>query len=95
MLGTVRFKRPSGALFTFKCYQHWATLVVRNEYGSGYLLHIKEGVTQGDPLAMIVYGIGILPLIRELRSTHPHVLQPWYTENAGKGGMFEAFHDQM
>ena len=51
-------------------------------------LHIKEGVTQGDPLAMIAYGIWVLPLIRVLRSDHPQVYQPWYADDAGAGGTF-------
>ena len=46
-------------------------------------LHSKEGTTQGDPLAMIAYGIRVLPLIRVLRSYHPQVYQPWYADNAG------------
>ena len=56
--------------------------------GSGHFLHSKEGVTQGDPLAMITYGIGVLPLIRELREAHPRVTQPWYADEAGAGGTF-------
>ena len=55
------------------------------EEGSGYFLHSKEGVTQGDPLSIISYGIGVLPLIRELRYTHPCVTQPWYADDAGAG----------
>ena len=51
-------------------------------------LHSKEGVTQGDPLAMIAYGVGVLPLIRVLRSDHPQVYQPWYSDDAGAGGTF-------
>ena len=63
--------------------------MVRNtEDGSGHFLHSKEGVTEGDPLAMIVYGIGVLPLIRNLRRDHPHVTQPWYADDAGAGGEF-------
>ena len=58
MLWAVRHKWPSGAQFTFNCYRQWATLVVREiGDGSGHLLHSKEGVTQGDPLDMIAYGI--------------------------------------
>ena len=49
-------------------------------------LHSKEGVNQGDPLAMITYGIGVLPLIRVLRLDHPQVYQPWYADDAGAGG---------
>ena len=77
MLWAVRHKWPSGARFTYNYYRHWATLVVSNtEDGSGHFLHSKEGVTQGYPLTMITYGIGVLPLIRVLRSDHPQVSQP-------------------
>ena len=89
MLWAVRHKWPSGARFTYNCYRHWATLVVRNtEDGSVHFLHSKEGVTQGDPLAMIAYGIGVLHLIRVLRADHPQVSQPWYADDAGAGGKF-------
>ena len=89
MLWAVRYEWPSGAQFTYNCYRHWSTLVVRNtEDGSGHFLHSKEGVTQGDPLAMIAYGIGVLPLIRVLRVDHPQVYQPWYADDGGRGGNF-------
>ena len=72
MLWAVRKKCPSGAHFMFNCYRHWAILMVRDTGdGSGHFLHSKDGVTQGDPLAMIAYGIEVLPLIRELRGAHP------------------------
>ena len=87
MLWDVRHEWPIGAQFTFNCYRHWATLVVRDSGdGSGHFLHIKEGVTQGDPLAMIAYGIGVPPLIRELQDAHTCVTQPWYADDAGGGG---------
>ena len=37
---------------------------------------------------MIEYGIGVLPLIQELRDAHPRVNQPWYTDDVGEGGNF-------
>ena len=37
---------------------------------------------------MIAYGIGVLPLIWELREAHSRVTQPWYADDAGAGGMF-------
>ena len=90
MLWDVRHEWPSGAQFTFNRYRHWATLVVRDTGGgSSHFLHIKEGVTQGDPLAMIAYGIGVLPLTREHHGSHPRVTQPWYADDAGVGGKFE------
>ena len=77
MLWAVWNEWPSGAQFTFNCYRHWATLVVRDMGdGSVHFLHRKEGVTQGEPLAMIA-GIGVLPLIRELWGAHPRVTHPW------------------
>ena len=51
-------------------------------------MHSKEGVTQGDLLTMIAYGIGILPLIRELWGAHPRITQLWYADDAGAGGKF-------
>ena len=71
-------------------------LVVRDTGdGSGHFLHSKEGVTQGDPLAMIAYGIGVLPLIRELRNAHPRVTQPWYADDAGAGGRFQQIQEHF
>ena len=67
MLWPVQHEWPSGAQFAFNCYRHWATLVVRDTGdGSGHFLQSKEGVTQGDPLVMIAYYIGVLPLIRDI-----------------------------
>ena len=89
MLWAVRYEWPGGARFTYNCYRHWATLVVRNtEDGLGHFLHSKKGVTQGDPLATIAYCIGVLPLIRVLRLDHPQVYQPWYADDAGARGKF-------
>ena len=90
MLWSVWHEWPSGAQFTFNCYHHWATLVVRDTRdGSGHFLHSKEGVTQGDPLAMIAYCIGVLPLIREIRNAHSQVTQPWYADDTGARGTFQ------
>ena len=52
-------------------------------------MHSKDVVTQGDPIAMIAYGIEVLPLVRELWGAHPRVTQPWYADDAGAGVMFQ------
>ena len=59
------------------------------EDGPGHFLNSKEGLTQGDPLAMITYVIGVLRLIRELWDTHPCITHPWYSDEAGEGVTFE------
>ena len=41
---------------------------------------------QGVPLTMIAYGIGILPLIKNIKQEIPDVTQPWYANYAGALG---------
>ena len=62
---------------------------------SGHFLHSKEGMTQGYPLAMTAYDIGILTLILYIRAVHSQVMQLWYTDDAGAGGKFEALQEHM
>ena len=52
------------------------------------IIHSREGVIQGYPLAMLAYVIGIISLIKCLKSIYPDVTQPWYTDSAGVLGMF-------
>ena len=63
--------------------------------GSGHFFHSKEGVTQGDPLSMIAYGIGVLPLIQELRESHPRVTQPCYADYTGAGRKFQQIQEHF
>ena len=46
----------------------------------------QEGVTQGDPLSMALYGIALLPLAEKLRKESPTVMQPWYADDAAMMG---------
>ena len=48
----------------------------------------QEGVTQGDPLSMICYGIAILPLIRMLKSEFPAAIQQWLAVDGSTAGKF-------
>jgi hypothetical protein len=51
-------------------------LVIRGNDGAGIFLSSMEGVIQGDPISMVAYGIGVLPLIRQLKHEFPEVEQP-------------------
>ena len=51
-------------------------------------MHSREGVTQGNPLAIIVYGIGIFPLPNNLKREIPDVTQPWCANYARSLGNF-------
>jgi hypothetical protein len=55
----------------------------------------REGVTQGDPMAMVAYGLMLLPLIKLLKKEHPDVSQPWYADDTGAGGSFTAIRKQF
>ena len=43
---------------------------------------------QRDPIAMIAYGIGILPLIKNLKQEIHDVTQPWYADGARDSDTF-------
>ena len=61
----------------------------------GTLLHIKDGVTQGDLLAIITFGMRILPLIQDLGTAHPGITQPWYSDDAGVCSTFNHIHRHL
>ena len=76
------------ACFIFNCYHHWSSIFLRNGNGIASFLHSKEGVMQRDPLKIIAYRIGILPLINNLKQEISDVTQLWYAENARYLGTF-------
>ena len=86
MLWTVRHEWASGALFAFNCYRHAVLLIFREPGGPCYVILSEEGVTQGDPLSMMLYGIALIPLARTLRQAVPSVIQPWYADDAAMAG---------
>ena len=87
MLWTLRHRCPKTSHFTFNCYRHEITLICRQPGGEVEIILSKEGVTQGDPLAMALYGIALLPLAELLRKEYPNVLQPWYADDAAMQGV--------
>ena len=95
MLWTVRHLWPAGSRFVFNMYRHSARQIIRNGAASETILS-REGVTQGDPLAMIAYGLGLVPLAKRLRADVPSCLQPWYADDSaaqGRASEVERFFD--
>ena len=72
--------------FAFNCYRHQARLVIRIAGASCIFILSREGVAQGDPLAMALYGIMLLPLRSHLRTKFPDVLQPWFADDGAMDG---------
>ena len=65
---------PALATIAINCYR----------LDDGEVILSSEGTTQGDPLAMAIYAIGILPLIHHLN--HQLCTQVWYADDAAVGG---------
>lgn len=55
----------------------------------GTSLMSQEGCTQGDPLAMPMYAISVMPLIRKLDDL---VFQVWFADDAGGCGKLSQLH---
>ena len=86
MLWTVRHRCPKIARFAFNCYRHEVRLLCRRPGQEALILLSREGVTQGDPLSMALYGVALLPLAELLREKCPDVMQPWYADDEGMQG---------
>ena len=87
MLWNVAHLWNQGSRSAFNCYRHWVCCLVRTEPGHPPLIiHSQEGITQGDCLAMSLYGVALMPLVSRMREMIPEALQPWYCDNAGAAG---------
>ena len=64
-------------------------IVLQNGNAEDSLLNIREGARQGEPLAIVTYGIHTLPMIKQLKAIYPDSTQPWYADNAGGLGMYD------
>ena len=57
---------PAGARFKMNCYRHEAFLVVHQTAAVCNFRKIRDGVTQGDPLSMVLYILALLPIYEAL-----------------------------
>jgi len=57
MLWNVAHLWNQGSRLTFNCYRHWVRCLVRTEPGPPPLvIHLQEGITQGNCLALSLCG---------------------------------------
>lgn len=70
----------------FNSYREPVSLFVNEE-----TLLSTEGTTQGDPLGMAMYTIGVHPLINSLES--PHTQHVWYADDSAAGCNLEDLHE--
>ena len=57
-----------------------------------FIILSREGVTQGDPLSMVLYGITLVPLAEELRAVDSGLLYPFYEDDAAFDGWRDTAH---
>lgn len=76
-LWNVRVLWPRCSRFLCNTYRSYATLVAHS--ASEYVLS-KEGVTQGDPLSMMMYAIAVLPI--QALADRDKYEQNWYADDS-------------
>ena len=64
-----------------------------NLYMDGNIILSQEGTTQGDPLAMPMYALATIPLIKNLKTKVPEVNQIWYADDASGSGKISKLRD--
>ena len=64
MLENISRLCPIAYVYAYNCYTPHARLFVVG----GKELKSKEGTTQGDPVSMGLYGIGLIPLLSKIKS---------------------------
>ncbi len=66
MLWTVRHRWDILARFTMNFYRHYMQVIVQVPGKEPHILLSREGTIQGCTFGMILYGIGILPLVERI-----------------------------
>ena len=69
---------PSLAHILINCYRE----PVQMHLSSGEIIWSKEGTTQGDPLGMTMYALGMAPPIQKLNLKCPSVNQLWFADDS-------------
>ena len=78
-LRNVQHLCPSLAPVVINAYQQLANLHV-----GGETISSEEGMTQGDPIAMVMYAVAIIPLLRSVATER--ATQAWYADDGGTSG---------
>ena len=81
-LRNIRYLSPPLATILINTYRKPSNL-----YKDGNTLLSQEGTTQGDPMAMAMYAVSIIPLIRKVSCD---VKQVWYADDATAAGQLKS-----
>ena len=74
--------------WVFNKYRHHNLVFVRDPRPGKEAVRItsREGIAQGDPHAMNIFGVTMMPLALRMRRAIPEALQPWYADDSGGTG---------
>ena len=73
---------PRCSRFLFNSCRGYAVILLKGLLsGKLLVLHSQEGTTQGCPLTMLMYAIGILPLVSRLKNPELHK-KNWHAEDS-------------
>jgi hypothetical protein len=87
MLYVIRYEWPEAAMFVFNTYKHHGRLTIRSIQGGDPIhLYSQTGITQGCPLSMFCYGLGLLPLIRNSKCQFPQLFHAWLADDGTAAG---------
>ena len=78
-LYNIQYTCPALAKVLINCYRQSCSLFV-----GGKILLSREGTTQGDPLAMAMFGLATVPLLKRIQTMH--TIQCWFADDAAAGG---------
>ena len=81
MLWTVRHHCLAGAMFAFNGYRHCVQLLLRQPRDAPFILLIRDFITQGELLLVLLYGITLVTLVEDLRDVDPTLLYPFYADD--------------
>ena len=84
-LVNIQYLCPAVSKILINCYRGSANL-----YVGGTTLHSREGTTQGDSLAMIMFGLATVPLIHAIKTAD--TIQCWFADAAASEGCLYASH---
>ena len=77
LLWNIRYLWPTASRYVLNTYRGWSSLVL----GDSSFLFSIERVAQGDSIAMLLYAVATLPLIRLLKDTNKWN-QVWYADDS-------------